>query len=464
MDNRNEFKKDFQTGRLGPDEEALAAAGLTRPDDGELERIVQESLAENFSDAFADEEPVREEPKLRRKKKLSASAPIPEGDADAVPTQEKAPLFKKLRPKMKGAYGMLGIPHLLATVIWALIIIFIGGSLGQLGWICAADLLALGKEPMEATITVGADDDIADVSEKLQAAGLIRYPSLFQTFAKFTGKGENILFGNITFNSNIVYDYNALINALSYRSSRNSTVEVMIPEGYNSAQIYKLLEENGVCRIADMEAYAVDGKLEEYWFLQGIERGHKYSLEGFLFPDTYEFYVNDSAENVFNKFLSNFNYRFSDEMRNKISALNRRFNKNYTVYDVLIMASIVEKEAANADESFNIASVFYNRLTSPNFVPRYLGSDATILYATEYRDKDTLTTDPLINKSPYNTYTHEGLPPTPIANPGLSSIEAALTPASTSYLYFVLDKNAGVHRFSQTLAQHQQWSAQLGLS
>lgn len=462
MDNRNEFKKDFQTGRLGPDEEALAAAGLTRPDEGELERIVQESLAENFSDAFAEEEPVLEEPKPKRRKK--AAAPVPEESGDAALAEEKPQLLKKLRPKMKGAYGMLGIPHLLATVIWLLIIVFIGGSLGQLGWICAADLLALGKEPMEATITVAADDDMADISEKLQAAGLIRYPTLFQTFVEFTGKGENILFGKINFNSKIVYDYNALINALSYRSSRNSTVEVMIPEGYNSAQIYKLLEENGVCRVADMEKYAAEGKLDDYWFLQGIERGHKYCLEGFLFPDTYEFYVNDSAENVFSKLLGNFNYRFSEELRNKITALNRRFNKNYTVYDVLIMASIVEKEAANADESYNIASVFYNRLTSPNFIPRYLGSDATILYATEYRDKETLTSDSKINSSPYNTYTHEGLPPTPIANPGLSSIQAALTPASTSYLYFVLDKNAGVHRFSQTLAQHQQWSAQLGLS
>lgn len=464
MDNRNDFKKDFQTGRLGPDEEALAAAGLTRPDDGELERIVQESLAENFSDAFADDAPVSEEPQPKRKKKASAPAPVSDENEGAASAEKKTQLLKKLRPKMKGAYGMLGIPHLLATVIWLLIIVFIGGSLGQLGWICAADLLALGKEPMEATITVAADDDMADISQKLQAAGLIRYPTLFQTFVEFTGKGENILFGNITFNSKIVYDYNALINALSYRSSRNSTVEVMIPEGYNSAQIYKLLEENGVCRVADMEEYAAEGKLDDYWFLQGIERGHKYCLEGFLFPDTYEFYVNDSAENVLNKFLSNFNYRFSQELRNKITALNRRFNKNYTVYDVLIMASIVEKEAANADESYNIASVFYNRLTSPNFIPRYLGSDATILYATEYRDKETLTSDSKINSSPYNTYTREGLPPTPIANPGLSSIQAALTPASTSYLYFVLDKNAGVHRFSQTLAQHQQWSAQLGLS
>ena len=236
----------------------------------------------------------------------------------------------------------------------------------------------------------------------------------------------------------------------------------MIPEGYNCSQIFTLLEEEGVCPVSDLEAYAIDGELEEYWFLQDVQRGHKYCLEGFLFPDTYEFYLNETPENIFNKFLANFNRRYSDDLRTLQLALKQRFGKEFTVYEVLTIASIVEKEAANPDEALTVASVFYNRLTNPNFNPKYLGSDATILYATQFRDKDTLTDDAAINASPYNTYTHTDLPPTPISNPGVSSLKAALNPAKTNYLYFMLDKSTGTHRFSETLAQHEALRSQLG--
>ena len=440
-------------GELGPDEEALAAAGLIRPEEDELERVVQESLAENFSDAFA-EEPV----------------PAEEEVFAEVPAEEpkKKPLLRKLRPKMKGAYGLWGIPHIVATVIWIALIVFIGTSIGQLGWACASDLLALGKEPMKVSISLAADDTVSEAAVKLQEVGLIRYPQLFELFAKLTGKGEKLLFGNISFNDAteedelVVYDYNALMNKLSYRKRSTATREIMIPEGYNCSQIFALLEEEGICPAADLEAYAIDGELKDYWFLQGVQRGHKYCLEGFLFPDTYEFYLNETPENVLTKFLNNFEHRYSDEMRTLQLALKQRFNREFTTYEILTIASIVEREAANPDEALNVASVFYNRLTDPNFNPKYLGSDATILYATQYRDKDTLTNDSAINDSPYNTYTHTGLPPTPISNPGVSSLKAALNPAKTNYLYFILDKSTGTHRFSETLAQHEALRSLLG--
>lgn len=441
------------SGELGPDEEALATAGLVRPEEDELERVVQESLEENFSDAFAVE---------------SQPAEPEEDFFDSNEEQENPEPLRKRRPKMKGTYGLLGIPHILATAIWLALILFIGGSIGQLGWACAADLLALGKEPIQATISLAADDTVAEAAEKLQDAGLIRYPQLFELFAKLTGKGEKLLFGNISFNDAtednelVVYDYNALMNKLSYRKRSTVTREIMIPEGYNCAQIFALLEEEGICPVAELEAYAADGELKDFWFLRDVQRGHKYCLEGFLFPDTYEFYLNETPENVLNKFLNNFEYRYSDEMRTLQLALKQRYGKEFSTYEILTVASIVEKEAANPDEALTVASVFYNRLTSPNFNPKYLGSDATILYATQFRDKDTLTNDKAINESPFNTYTHTGLPPTPIANPGVSSLTAALNPAKTNYLYFVLDKKTGTHRFSETLAQHEQLVSQLG--
>lgn len=443
---------------IGPDEQAVASVGLTHPDDLELERIVQQTLAENWGDeldqfaASADDD----------SHDTQFFAPQYAQEAEEVPEKKESESSEgMLRPKAKKGYGLFGIPHILSTIIWLLLIVAIGVSLGRTVWVCAADLLALGKEGQEVTITINADDRLPDIAEKLQKAGMIRYPSLFETFARLTGKGDNILIGSITFSENTVYDYNALINAMSYRGGSVVTVEVMIPEGYNCAQIFALLEEKGVCSVSQLEEYAANGKLDSYWFLDGVERGHKYCLEGFLFPDTYEFYLDDEPERVLEKFLDDFDYRFTDRMIDKFVELNKSTGLNLTIQDVVIMASIVEKEKATNNEGYAIASVFYNRLTHASQYP-FLNSDATILYATDYRNKGTLTTDELINASPYNTYTQTGLPPTPIANPGLSSLDAALDPLDTSYYYFIYDKQAGVHRFSQTLAQHEKLRRELG--
>ena len=465
--NQNEDWLDQILGRqnvakeLGPDELAVQAVGLTNPNGSDFERIVQETIAETWEEETpAQEVPVRKE----SQKPIKKTTPAPKKKV-VEEEEDDMPLFRKLRPKAKGAYGLLGIPHILATVIWALLILFIGSALGRLAWVCAADLLALGKDPMAATIIVEEGDDITDVANKLEEAGLIRYPSLFETFAKITDKGNHILVGAITFDDKIVYDYNALINAMSYRGHTTVTVEVMIPEGYNCAQIFELLEKKGVCTISSLEDYVTSEGAKtlypNYWFLRNLEINHKYSLEGFLFPDTYEFYLDSDPEDVIEKLLDGFDARFTQRLIDKYAALNKNLGTNFSLYEVMIVASIIEKESGNADESYSIASVFYNRLTHASSYP-YLNSDATILYDTDYRSKGELVNNQQINSSPYNTYTQTGLPPTPIANPGLSSLDAALDPASTNYYFFIFDEDAGVHRFSATLAEHMQWANKLG--
>lgn len=442
---------ESSTTELGPDEHAIAAAGLTHPDDMELERIVQETIAENWGEAPAQQED-----------RTDSALPA---DSEEVPPEEEAindAIIRKLRPKAKKGYGLFGIPHMISTAIWLLLIVVIGMWLGRTVWLCAADLLALGKEGKEVTITIDANDDIPDVAQKLKNADMIRYPKLFKLFTDLTGKGENMLVGSITFDEKMVYDYNALINALSYKSSSRVTIDVMIPEGYNCAQIFALLEEKGVCSASALETFAAEGELEKYWFLDGVERGHKYCLEGFLFPDTYEFYVNDDADRVIHKLLNGFDYRFTDRMVDKFVALRNKIGLELTLRDVVIMASIVEKEKASDGEGYSIASVFYNRLTHPASYP-FLNSDATIKYDVDFRSKGQLVTNAQINASPYNTYTTKGLPAGPIANPGLASLDAALDPEDTSYYYFIYDKEAGMHRFSKTLAEHSAWAKKLGL-
>jgi UPF0755 protein len=459
--NRLDIEDPASEKEIGPDEQAVASAGLTHPDDMELERIVQETLAENWGDTFAADEPSYTEASNH-----TQSFKAPESAEQQEPEDEDSindAFLEKLHPKAKKGSGLFGIPHFISTVIWLFLIVTIGVSVGRLVWVCAADLLALGKTGQEITVTVEETDDLDDISEKLKKAGMIRYPALFKMFAELTGKGDGILVGAITFSEETVYDYNALINAMSYRGGSSVTVEVMIPEGYNCAQIFALLDEKGVCSASALEEYAANGELERYWFLDGVERGHKYCLEGFMFPDTYKFYLDDEPRRVIEKFLNDFDYRFTDRMIDKFVALNQKTKLNLSIRDVVTMASIVEKEKASALEGYSIASVFYNRLTHSASYP-FLNSDATIRYATEYYNKGELTTDAQINASPYNTYTQRGLPAGPIANPGLASLDAALDPEDTSYYYFIYDKEAGVHRFSKSLAEHEAWARKLGLA
>ena len=445
---------------LGPDEIAVAAAGLSRPDEAELEKIIQETLAENWGD-----EPAKEAAPAPAQKPAPTGKPKTKKPASPEATEKKETgkkNFLSWGSKSKGAgENLWGIPHIISSVIWLVVIVAIGVSVGRLGWLCATDLLALGKTPKEQTIEITETDDLSSVSQRLKDMGMIDYPNLFELFAKLTNKGDNFMVGTVTFSGEIVYDYNALCNAMTYKRSSKDTVEVLIPEGYSCAQTFKLLEEKGVCTAKELEDYAKDGELDRYWFLDGVERGHKYSLEGFLFPDTYEFYVGDTPRRVIEKFLDAFDYRFSDRMKDKYTALNNNLKLNLSIREVVIMASIIEKEKANHLEGYTIASVFYNRLTHSASYP-YLNSDATLLYDVEYYTGKGITNEQKAN-SPYNTYTRKGLPIAPIANPGLGSLDAALDPESTNYYYFVYDKNAGQHLFSKTLSEHQKKAKDLGL-
>lgn len=373
--------------------------------------------------------------------------------------------IKKGRPRRKKGEGLFGIPNILVTGVWVALVLMISITLGRMIWVCASEILAFGREDKSVTITVYETDTIDDITKKLARAELIHYPGLFKLYAQFAVDEGDIHPG--MWDLNTKYDYHALVKMMSPSSSR-STVKVMIPEGYTCRQIFALLEENKVCTVQDISSYAAFGELDDYWFLDGVTRGDKYCLEGFLFPDTYEFYQNDTPKNVLTKMLNNFDYRFDEEMRGKIQTLNahltdlmRRDGKGqdyinshlFTVRDVVNVASMIEKETSSAQEGYTIASVIYNRLFCWQGNPPYLNIDATIVYALD--GKTDLTAEDLRVDSPYNTYTNTGLTPGPISNPGLSSLRAALDPADTNYYYYVLDPAAGSHIFATTQAEHE---------
>ena len=433
--------------QLGPHEEAIRSAGLTRPEDWELEKI----LAEDWS----------EQPEME----LEEPAPEEEPKPEVLP--------KKIPQKHK-LFDWQGIPHLFATVIWVFLILVVGFSLGRTLWVCCAEVMAFGKEDHKVTITIDNEDSINRVAEKLGNAKLIRYPGLFKTFATATGKADNISAGTYTLNATL--DYNAMINAMSYNGSRQ-IVEIMFPEGYTCAQIFKLLEEKEVCTAKQLEDYAADGKLGDYWFLDGVERGHKYCLEGYLAPDTYKFYTGDDPRRVLEKFLNEFDDRFTDIMKEDFETLqynhmvkmskegySSEFIESHklTVHNVLTVASMVQRETGSTSESFDIASVFYNRLAAGDT----LGSDATVHYAIGdyFTEKAELTSADLNSDSPYNTRKSTGLPPGPICNPGTYALYAALDPNDTTYKFFIYDSEAQEHLFSNTYDEHLAKAQRLGLS
>lgn len=477
---------------IGADPVAVAAAGLIAPEDRELEKI----LAENW-DIEEEPQPVKAEEAFPVEEELPividdepVQEDVPEEVAEEVPLEEAEPEpeeevipddGKKRRPRMKKGYGLLGIPHVLATIIWLAIIVVIAVPLGRLGWLYVADVMAFGREKQSVTLTITEEEvsngDLESISKKLADAGIVRYPGLFQKFAELTGKGERIDAGTYTLGSHL--DYNALLNNMRDYGPAMDVVELMFPEGYNCAQIFAKLEEEGVCTAKELEDYAANGELSDYWFLEGVERGSKYCLEGYLAPDTYKFYTNDDPGRVLEKFLDAFDANFTDKMKEDFKLMQARYeealrNNGYgndyidayplTLHKVMTVASIVQKETANDAESYDIASVFYNRLTNPGNHP-YLGSDATVYYAIGdyFGEVEELTNEHLNVDNPYNTRNHQGLPPGPICNPGAYTMYAALDPNRTDYYYFVYSAVDREHLFSSTLAEHEQKLQELGM-
>lgn len=426
------------------------------PQDDELERIMQEALSDEWdlTETILNAEPVSiyNDDEAPASQSIAESAEpecreYPETEMPVISTDEP---LRKVRPKKKHTYGLLGLPHFLSTVIWLVIAVSIGLSLGRLVWICATDVLAFGRENQSVTITISSTDDLDSITDKLYNTGLIQYKQLFRFYAALSKADQKISVG--TFELNTLFDYSALVKGMSASSSYRETITVTIPEGYTCAQIFELLEEKGVCSAADLEAYSMESEFESYWFLEGMERGNKYSLEGFLFPDTYEFYTNATPKSVFIKFLNNFSNTFTDDFKAQIDTLNQKLGTSYTLYDIITVASMIEKESAGSSENYDVSSVIYNRLTNTAEFP-YLQIDATIVYALG--GKTELTKEDLELDSPYNSYKNKGLPPTPISNPGELAIRAALNPTDTKYYYYALDPSTGLHHFFKTYKEHQ---------
>ncbi|MEA4964284.1 MAG: endolytic transglycosylase MltG [Oscillospiraceae bacterium] len=363
-------------------------------------------------------------------------------------------------------------PRVLRVLVYLAAVLAAAFGLAYFTWICAGDIFALSKPDREVEVVIQADDTVGDVTEQLQEDGLIRYPWLFQLYCGLTHADEKISAGTYTLNN--VYDYHALVNGLRSTALTRATVTVLIPEGYSCKQIFDELEKDGVCTVKDLEETAASYTFD-YDFLQGLAYGESNRLEGYLFPDTYEFYVGDDPGRVLNKFLSNFKRKFTDELKEDIDTLNEKQRKKMEengfseqeiqentmdLGKIVIVASLIEKESGGASESSTISSVIYNRLSSKLYP--LLEIDASVRYGLDKWTED-LTAEDLATDTPYNTRKNPGLPVGPISNPGLDSIRAALFPRDTDYYFYVLT-DSGFHHFSENYYEHQKFIEEMETS
>ncbi|MBQ4544906.1 MAG: endolytic transglycosylase MltG [Oscillospiraceae bacterium] len=302
------------------------------------------------------------------------------------------------------------------------------------------ELLALARPDYEVIVEIPEDASRGDVAKILKKNDVIEHKMLFRTFAWLTKRGAEFPAGEYKLNSNM--DYRAMLRRLTSKKGALNTVKVTIPEGYEVSQIIELLESKGVCDAKALQD-AVANTDFDYDFLDGLALGKANRLEGYMFPDTYEFYKNDEANRVVKKFLDNFNVKYNQEMKERARELGM------TTHELITFASVVEREATAKDRA-NIASVFHNRLSSKTYP--YLESCATVQYVLGERKKVISIADTKIDNK-YNTYKYKGLPPGPIANPGLDAIEASLYPNDTDYLFFALQED-GTHKFSKTYEEH----------
>lgn len=307
-------------------------------------------------------------------------------------------------------------------------------------------------DPTEVTFVVRPGQSLLGVSQSLAEMNLVADAEVFRRFVQYAGFDEDIQAGAYLLRRDMTMEQ----IMLQLQRGLLPTATVTIPEGWRAEQIARELEKQGVTS-ADAFLELVQAGSEDWPFLVDRPAGSARGLEGFLFPDTYQFPRNTTPETVIEIMLRNFDWRFSGEMRQAAE------ERGLTVFEVVTLASIVEREAAVAEERPIIASVFWNRLE----VGMALQADPTVQYALGC-DPETgecwqqLSREQLnAVQSPYNTYLHPGLPPGPICNPGLASIRAVLEPAETNYLYFVAIKD-GKHVFSETYEEHLQQDAARG--
>ena len=461
------------------DEEALKSKRQKKVDDFKID-INSNSAYENpnykggvyFSNPPRDIDKAAQREKRATVRKNQKIKPAVEKFRVAAPPttakQNKAIAAKKARNEkfQKTFLGKFLTSEKLSRLALAIAIIALSSVvLCIYGINCINDVLAIDVEDATVEVEVSKGMSDADVIDILEDNKLIKNELFCNLFIKFFGKDGDYVSGVYTLTPSMGVE--KMLSTMKADITLSETVTLTFPEGWTIDQIAEKLEANEVCTAASFinTLQNVDFS-EEYDFIKAIPNKELRFrvLEGYMYPDTYEFYVGENASSVVRRFLDNFKNRWTDEYAKQAK------ERGLSLDEVIIMASILQEEAASSSQMADIASVLYNRLDRPGTFP-WLNCDSTEDYLIK-TIKPTLTSSTediqryIQYRDNYDTYSEDckGLPIGAIANPGDAAIRAALKPSATNYFYFCHNTETGKVYYANTMSEHEANMREAGLS
>ncbi len=370
-------------------------------------------------------------------------------DREEILSPDEQPLHKeKKRRKKKKRGGPMKI------VFYTFSVIGVSVLLAAMIWTGFNDVFAFNKSSQVISVEIERGSTTKEIAKVLKENGLIEFELLFQFVSKMSENDGTYQYG--IYNLRPDMGYETLMSELQKNAPKKDVLEITVVEGMTLREIGALLEENGICE-ANAFVTAINDAAYGYRFEDHLEEvPMKFNrMEGYAFPDTYQFYLDEEPEAVAKKFLQNFNNKITADLYGRMKDLEWSLEKTIT------LASLIQAESGQGNQMRKVSSVFWNRLDHPADYPR-LQSDVTIFYVEE-NIKPYIATPNQAQYDAYNTYVCKGLPIGPICNPGLAAIKAALYPEDTGYYYFVTDAE-GEFYYAKTLAQHQKNCQKAGVN
>lgn len=386
------------------------------------------------------------------------SKPVRSEPSGQSPVRKKRVNSEKAKTRKKATKKKSGLQNSIVAIL-VVVIVFVCAFLVKIPLMgCINDILAIDVSNTDFRVVLDKDMDVYETIDILADKDLINNPMFCKLFAKIRNfdvrvdKNKNvrtIVYPAGTYFLNSAMGVEGMLNEIRTNGADVNTIKLTFPEGFSVEQIIEKLDSNGVCSASSLyDAMMNDELFAKYEFLNSVtDKNLRFRLlEGYLYPDTYEFYIGESAASVIDRFLKNFDEKWSDAYKARAAELG------YTVDEIITVATILEKEAFDAEQMPVIAGVLYNRLGSSSFP--FINCDSTAQYIENFRETLEANGTYAEYMKVYDTYQKTGLPVGPICCPGADAIYAALYPDSNDYYYFLHDKDGKIY-LASTSAEHQ---------
>ncbi len=421
---------DIKDDQDAPEEVYTDDVDSEEPADEELIDDPQDSSKEEYDDEI-DDTPTVVMPQNSEKK------PVRSRPRRKKPAPRKKKSSKQKNSRFNGS--------IFGGIILTCIILTVSVVLSLTAISVATEYYGIGKSENDVIFKIpeGADND--KIADLLYENGIIKNKTLFKLALKIE-KPQTIFPGDITLKPSM--GYAAVIEELATMRERMETVTITFTEGMNLLDVANLLEKNKVCKADDFLFEFNKDQGFDFEKDLGVSKDAFYKMEGYFFPETYNFYVNDTAYNVTKLVRTQFQSTMNADLMRQVK------ESKFSLNQIITLASIVQMEAGSEAEMPKVASVFVNRMNDQTTYPN-LQSDTTTKYIDNVIKKKAIDQSSVdFYTSVYDTYTCRGLPASPICNPGLAAIKAVLNPAKTDYYYFCNNLTTGETFFARTLEEH----------